>query len=228
MAVNIDWRMIAAFPNAGEAFQKGLEHGREQRKQAMTENALAAYATNPDDPRAVNALIAADPRLGIQVKAQQVAQAQAAQEKQAAEQQKRVELIGRVALAAHDPESWDKMVDYITPAFPDAAQYKGKYDPAMRSALIARAGLKDEGEKPDLVVIDGVAIDKRTGQPLFESPYPRIVSGPGGIYEQPRIGIGRGGTGTAKAGKVVVDALPPGWAYEDTGGPSPDGSGNFP
>lgn len=46
---------------------------------------------------------------------------------------------------------------------------------------------------PDITVIDGVAFDQRTGQPLFESPYERIISGTeGSFYTQPRIGYGRG------------------------------------
>lgn len=46
--------------------------------------------------------------------------------------------------------------------------------------------------KLDTVEIDGVVFDKRTGQPLFESPYSRIIPGQeGSFYEQPRQGIGR-------------------------------------
>lgn len=45
---------------------------------------------------------------------------------------------------------------------------------------------------PDTVTIDGVVFDKSTGEPLFESPYNRIIPGPeGSFYEQPRAGFGR-------------------------------------
>lgn len=45
---------------------------------------------------------------------------------------------------------------------------------------------------PALTVIDGIAFNSQTGEPMFETPYPKVYEGPqGAIREQPRIGLGR-------------------------------------
>lgn len=64
--VQINWNILAQAPDAGQAFAQGFAGGQQMRRQAATENALRAYATNPNDPGAVNALLAVDPRLGLQ------------------------------------------------------------------------------------------------------------------------------------------------------------------
>jgi hypothetical protein len=103
------------------------------------------------------------------------------------------------------------------------------YDPSDAN-LQADIALGKKAGARDIVVIDGVAIDKATGEALFESPYPKVVSGAGGIHVQDRIGIGRGGAGAVPAARVVQGALPPGWEVidDEEGGPSPAGSGTFP
>ena len=59
---------------------------------------------------------------------------------------------------------------------------------------------------PEVTVIDGIAYDRRTGTPLFESPYPRIIAGQdGAFFEQPRIGLGR----TAGPAPQAPQAPPP-------------------
>lgn len=61
-----------------------------------------------------------------------------------------------------------------------------------RKLALEEKKLAADANNPELVVIDGVAFDKRTGQPKFESPYTRIIPGPdGSFYEQPRVGFGR-------------------------------------
>jgi hypothetical protein len=74
--------------------------------------------------------------------------------------------------------------------------------------------LAADADNPELVVIDGVAFDKRTGQPKFESPYTRIIPGPeGSFYEQPRIGFGRT-PGSGAAPPPTSAAQPPQAAVE--------------
>lgn len=69
---------------------------------------------------------------------------------------------------------------------------------------------KLKASEPDIVVIDGVAIDKRTGQPKFESPYDRIIAGPNGsFYRVPRMGIGRDGSPQAPRQPSPVPAQQP-------------------
>lgn len=64
MAVN--WNLLGNAPDPGQAFQAGLEHGRQQLRQTRQDNALSALGKNPDDPQAQNALIALDPVRGVQ------------------------------------------------------------------------------------------------------------------------------------------------------------------
>jgi hypothetical protein len=66
-------------------------------------------------------------------------------------------------------------------------------------------------DKLDTVEIDGVVFDKRSGQPLFESPYNRVIPGQDGeFFEQPRIGIGRSGGGQRQQSPQMApdDAAP--------------------
>lgn len=66
----INWN-LAVPPNIGETFLNGFNRGQAIAKEKRVTNALSQFATNPDDPQAVNALIAADPRLGLQARQQQ-------------------------------------------------------------------------------------------------------------------------------------------------------------
>lgn len=85
---------------------------------------------------------------------------------------------------------------------------------------------------PDLTVIDGIAYDSRTGEPMFESPYPKVYEGPqGAIRTQPRIGLGHRPTQmasptqpspTAPQGQVVT---PQGFANAMTGLPPETAAG---
>jgi hypothetical protein len=63
-------------------------------------------------------------------------------------------------------------------------------------------------EKLDTVEIDGVVFNKRTGEPLFESPYSKIVPGSeGSFYEQPRMGLGRRGGGQGDIRAQAEEAI---------------------
>lgn len=57
--------------------------------------------------------------------------------------------------------------------------------------------------------IDGVVFDDATGQPLYESPYDKIISGPDGSFNvQERYGFGRGGGMPQFGGAPTGGALP--------------------
>lgn len=78
-------------------------------------------------------------------------------------------------------------------------------DPQTGMALLKMKADQAKGQTPDVAVIDGVAFDKRTGQPLFESPYDKIIPGPdGSFYRVPRLGLGR----TAQATQAPQAATP--------------------
>lgn len=67
-----------ALANFGMGVQLGTQM-RQRQKERETDEALAAYAANPTSPDGVNALLKADPRLGIQVMRDQREQQQQVQ-----------------------------------------------------------------------------------------------------------------------------------------------------
>jgi hypothetical protein len=55
------------FQNPGNAFLQAYEGGRERRRESETQNALAKYAQNPDDPSAMEGLARFNPQMAIQL-----------------------------------------------------------------------------------------------------------------------------------------------------------------
>lgn len=62
MPLNIDWDLVR---NNGfqESFDRGVDMGERIRRQS----ALSAFASDPTDPKALQAVMAVDPRLGVQL-----------------------------------------------------------------------------------------------------------------------------------------------------------------
>ena len=67
MAVNANFGLAGPAPNFGNALQTGFEQGRQVAQQRNSDNALAAYQANPNDPGALNALTIADPARGTAI-----------------------------------------------------------------------------------------------------------------------------------------------------------------
>lgn len=61
---SIDWGLLRP-TDVGNAFQQGMEHGRGRARQQKVESALSAFAQNPDDAGAVNALMSVDFDKGV-------------------------------------------------------------------------------------------------------------------------------------------------------------------
>lgn len=149
----------------GADVQNAFEVGREKMKQQQTESALSAYAANPEDPMAFQAVAKYAPKFAIQIGAdrrqQEAAAALAAKrvavasgqapasdlagvdwdgyrqmtKDQAEIAKQNVDTIGQMALLADTPQEWDATIDKLGPEF---AQYKGRFD--LRETVIARAG----------------------------------------------------------------------------------------
>lgn len=81
MAFDINWNLTQPV-NVGNALLAGVEQGRAMRREADTQSALGSYASTPNMQTA-NALIAVDPRLGMQARTQQIGLDKAAQERSA-------------------------------------------------------------------------------------------------------------------------------------------------
>lgn len=147
---------IAQYPNAGEAFSNSFNKGMEQ-------NALSAFAMNPNDPRAQAGAARYDPGAVAQTRQQQQALS--------AEHQKDWHAYaGQLAKWADNPQKWDEAVDYmVQQGHPEVAQLKGQFSPALRQSFMALGGVQDDRPRnPQVVPVPqggGVATyDPETGQ----------------------------------------------------------------
>lgn len=137
MAVN--WGLGAPV-NVGGMFQQGFEHGQQQAKERQTDQALTAFAKNPNDAGAVNALMRVNPRMGYQLY----------QDQQKTQKQDRVkQLAMRAAQGDHSvmpellteaPELWTK-IDAQT-------QEKVKQATSFMANAGMQIGQMPEGERP--------------------------------------------------------------------------------
>jgi hypothetical protein len=95
---------------------------------------------------------------------------------------------------------------------------------------VAKQQYEEAHKEPETFELDGILYDKKTRQPIMESPYPKVYQGPNGFYVQPRIGYGRGGSGDSAPQGIPVGPggqLPQGWRLDDGGAPQP-GARPFP
>lgn len=176
--------------NIGQAYEQGLaryEHRQDRMAQQEDKKRLADLLprATKGDQQAIDELAGLNPDLYLKLDERQRALAS--------------QQTGDLAAAvrwADNPEKWNEVIDFYGSKGLDLSQYRNRFD--LREQAMLRLGKLGEylqgAPKKDLVVIDGVAIDKATGQPQFESPYDRIIPGANGsFYRVPRMGIGRGG-----------------------------------
>jgi hypothetical protein len=231
---DVRWDMLNSYPNVGNALAQGMQYGAQMRQRADTRNALQAYATNPDDPKSVAGVIAADPALGMRVQADYRTRTEAAERKKLEAETTRRGLLLKGAQIIRqfnptDKATWQQARSAAQQAGIPLDNVPANFDPNFVKQLITTADAL-EPEKMETITVDGIVLDKRTMQPIYESPYAIIRSGPGGIYAQDRVGLAGLRAGTAPKPGAVIDApqgLPQGWSFEDEGGPSPGGSGGF-
>jgi hypothetical protein len=145
---DIDWQLLAQAPNAGQAFSDAFQGG-------MKQNALSAFAMNPNDPNAQGMAARYDPAgvLGIR-KEQMTLQAQ--QQKQNEEDW--TKYAGNLAKWADTPDKRDQAIDYLlSHNHPDIdtqslIAMKNMSDPqwqAARAHFMAAAGVSDDDSSKD-------------------------------------------------------------------------------
>lgn len=222
--VDINWNLLGGARNVGQSVMQGYEQGRQRRREEQLDQAFRYLGENPDDPRAVNALMAADPRLGLQFRGQQMQQRQQMAEQQRAEDERQIKIFGRAARMAKDPASWDAIIDQLAPHYPEVMAYKGKFDPNLRAALMAQAGEKDESENQP----SNVQEYEFARQQGFQGSYmdfletkrgPIVANNGDGTFTLiPRGFVPGGGS---------VPPPPPGFILDSDGGPTPPASGTF-
>jgi hypothetical protein len=107
MVFDINWGMARPV-DAGNALLQGFQQGQAMRREADTQSALGAYASNPSMETA-NALIGVDPRLGMQARTQQIGMDQAAQLRSTTAAAVRGEPGAMDQLAGLDIDTWAKL-----------------------------------------------------------------------------------------------------------------------
>lgn len=232
----VEWSLLGPPPDLPGAVRHGFEYGRAMRQRAKQESAFSALAADPTNRSALADLASTGPE-GMRTAWAFEDRAREQEGAALAELERHRENIIKGArivreINPRDDASWQQVLTMAAQLGIPLDGVPTKYDPTYANNLVKVADTfaPSSAAERKLVQTDGVFFDQRTGEPVFESPYPKIVSGPGGIYAQPRIGIGRGGQGAAPQGRVIEGELPPGWTVieEDEGGPSPRGSGTFP
>lgn len=78
----IYWNALMAAPDVGQRVQQGFALGQQQARERAVDNALAGYASNPDGPTALQGVIRADPRIGLQLRQQHDQRAREQEERQ--------------------------------------------------------------------------------------------------------------------------------------------------
>lgn len=138
----VDWSLLAQYPNAGQAFEQSFQKGQQQ-------NALAAFATNPG-PQTAGAAARFDPSAVLDYNLHAQNEKIAANQLQLNEWHK---YAGSLAKWADTPEKWDQAINHLLSvnhpdiSTPDLMALKGRFDPALRQSFMALGGAEDD--KPD-------------------------------------------------------------------------------
>lgn len=211
----INWNILQP-QNIGMNALASFQQGQQMRREQDTRKAMAAYAQNPNDANALNALAPYAPDYVVQ---QKQSLAKDAEAKQQAAVAQRVEMIGQVAQWADTPEKWDKGVDYLASMYPDLAQYRGKFTPEARMAAISAAGEYknfSEAQKP-INAGPGTWVLGPDGKTVLQkvpfAPRPVTVKDGETVVE-----YAPGGSAPTQAGPISGEALLPAIVAQESGG----------
>jgi hypothetical protein len=226
MAVN--WNMLAAYPNAGEAFAQSWEKQQETNKQNMGRNALAALVQNPNDPQALAALAKVAPEQAMQFRSQQATLAKT----QLAEHQEHILTGSQIIreMKPHDQASWTATLQAAQRAGVPVSELGVPMEWNDQTAQYAQqlVGVADalkpqaENDVQNIPYQAGGGVlqyDKRTGT-VHELVAPNDGSHPSGAPAGGAI------TATGPNGqKIQLNQQTGQW--EPIGGPTPQASGGF-
>lgn len=171
----VNWQM-GIMPDVGGNALAAFERGQEQGRQRKAQEAMATYATNPEDPNALNALAQFDPKFVMGQKQEMAAKAEKTQRDAQLES---INMIGQAATWADTPEKWDKAIEYLAPRFPQLAEYRGKFSPELRMTALTQAGqLKTHYEQNEAFTLGpGSKRFGPDGKLIAEAPFaPRPVT----------------------------------------------------
>ncbi len=203
----------------GQSIQQSFMGGMQLGEKVRGQNALAAYAKNPDDPAAFEGLAQHRPEMAMQVRQQQ-------QQQQQAQAKQRQEVVARAVQMADTPEKWDAMAQQLAQrGIPEAAQYVGKFSPELRSIMMAEAGISSPEDRATSLQKNYEwlqSVNPQAAQQYLKSETegnPLIASNGDGTFTI----IPRG------MAQQASPPPPPGFVVDQPqGGPTQPASGNFP
>lgn len=123
MAVN--WGLGAPV-NVGGMFTQGFEHGQQVARERQTDQALAAFTQDPENPQAINALMRVNPRVGFQLY----------QDQRKSQKETRIRALVQKVSAGDDsvmpdllfeaPELWARLDEKTKKQVADATSFMGQ------------------------------------------------------------------------------------------------------
>lgn len=147
----VAWDLLAQYPNAGQSFLQSFQQGIKQNQERAAQNALSAYALDPNNSTALATAIRTNPESAISLMNANTTR----QREQAALTQQQHEqwtkYAGNLAKWADTPQKWDQAIDYLLSSnHPEVSTeqlqaLKGHFDPALRQSFMAQAGISDPG-----------------------------------------------------------------------------------
>jgi hypothetical protein len=205
------------FQNPGNAFLQAYEGGRERRRESETQNALAKYAQNPDDPEALQGVIRNNPQLGMQLQERRQQQAMRGLEAHREKIVMGAKIVRQIQ--PKDDAGWQQVLQMAQQVGIDLADVPQQFDPQYVQGLISVAD----------------ALDPQSGDQGFTLGPGQARYGPGGQL------VAKGPPRPPRyypvqpGGKLVLDPSYGGeegddeWEYVlPQGGPTPQASGGFP
>lgn len=168
----IDWR-LAQMPNIAGNALAAFRQGREDRRVSDAQNALAAYATNPNEQTLSGAAQYA-PEFVIRERGRMQDQ-QAQQRKQHQEQ---MVMMGRLLDHAQDPQTYAESLAAARQAGIDVSTVPQQYDPAWvdRQRLVVRAFNDDGGERISGIARELVDAGYQPGTEEFNGAMRSVIS----------------------------------------------------
>lgn len=157
-------------PNVGQNVLNAYQQGREMRRQEDARNALAAYATNPNE-QSLNALAPVAPEFVIQQRqsmAKQQLDQRAAQQKQHQEQ---IGIVGRLLSSVRDEQTYQQALAAARQGGLDLTDVPQTYDPnwVSQTKMLVAAYNQDGGQA--LSSYGKIAMDRglQPGTPEFSN-----------------------------------------------------------
>lgn len=151
--MSVNWGILANAPDPGAAFLAGMDKGREERAAAEKRKALAAYGMG--QPGALNALMQADPELGIQLRGQEQKRAGDEREAFAGTTQQAAAMINQ--MKSRNPQMPDEQIystvrgTLIRMGAPGADRAPEQFDPQYYQGILSMADAGQKREPPSSV-----------------------------------------------------------------------------